>query len=378
MVLVTEGASADVVTDWNQVYLDTIRAIGGPPCPISRAGAMMHVAIYEAVNSVDRTHEPYRTFLWAPPGASREAAAAQAAHDVLARLYPARQEVYDAALSASLGAIAPGPARDAGVRLGRLSAQAIMAERADDGTQSEPYYPLSGVAGQWQPTWPDYTAEPFNPGWGASTPWTMIAADQFRPRGPLNKRNLTGLLRSRGYADQVNEVRVLGARYSRVRTADQTATAFFWANDVDGTYKPPGHLNDISRVVSAQRGLTLSENARMFALINLAMADAGLVAWDAKYGTGIDLWRPISAIRHADEDGNPHTAADPAWEPLNPFSPPFPAYVSGHATFAAAHAAVMADLFADATTFTVGTDDPLYVGPPRTYRRFSDAARENA
>lgn len=378
LCLVTGGASADVVTDWNRVYLDTIRATGGPPCPITRAGAMMHVAIYEAINSVDRTHEPYRTFLAAPPYASREAAAAQAAHDVLVRLYPARRALYDAALATSLSRVPPGAARAAGIGLGRLSAATILADRADDGTQPEPFYPLGGVPGQWQPTWPDYTAVPSNPGWGASTPWTMISGDQFRPRGPLHARDVTGLLRSRGYAEQVNEVRLLGARRSPVRTAGQTATAFFWANDVDGTYKPPGQLNAISLAVSAQRRLTLSENARMFALINLAVADAGLVAWDAKYRMDIDLWRPVTAIRLAGEDGNRHTEADPAWEPLGPFTPAFPSYVSGHATFAAAHAVVMADLFGDETTFTVGTDDPNYVGPPRTYRRFSDAARENA
>lgn len=374
-------SAADVVVDWNNVLLETIRATGGPPCPISRTQALVHAAIYDAVNSIDRRHEPYLDFVSAPVGASADAAAAAAAHRVLTTLFPARAALYDAALTSSLASVPDGANETDGVTLGRAVADALLNERADDGTQTDPPYVIGTNPGDWRPT-DGYLGLPFSPGWGNSVPWTMFEGDQFRPPGPLGFRKMSSLLSSRGYADQVNEVKSFGARTSSVRTAEQTRIAFFWANDVNGTYKPPGHLNAITQVVSHDRGLSMIENARLFALINLAMGDAGVVAWDAKYNTNIDLWRPISAIRLADTDGNSRTTADPNWEPLNPFTPPFPAYVSGHATFGAAHAAVMAGYFAtDRVTFTITSDDPFYAGlggGSRTFKKFSDAAWENA
>ena len=379
----TRLTAADVVVVWNNVLLDTIRATGGPPCPISRTQALVHSAIYDAVNSIDRRHEPYLDFVAAPVGASADAAAAAAAHRVLTTLFPARTAIYDAALIASLATVPDGANETAGVTLGRAAADALLSERADDGTQTDPTYVIGTNPGDWRPTFPDFKSPPFSPGWGKSLPWTMFEGDQFRPAGPLGFRAMSSLLSSRGYADQVNEVKAFGSLNSTARTAEQTRIAFFWANDVNGTYKPPGHLNAITQVVSRDRRLSMIENARLFALTNLAMGDAAVVAWDAKYDTNIDLWRPISAIRLADTDGNSRTTADPNWEPLNPFSPPFPAYISGHATFSAAHAAVMAGYFGtDRVTFTITTDDPFYAGlpshPARTFNKFSDAAWENA
>lgn len=375
-------SASDVVVTWNNVLLDTIRATGGPPCPLSRTQALVHAAIYDAVNSIDRRHEPYLGFVAAPVGAFADAAAASAAHRVLKTLFPARGALYDAALDASLADVPDGANETAGVTLGRAVADALLSERIDDGTQNDPPYVIGTNPGDWRPTFPDNTSPPFNPGWGNAVPWTMFAGDQFRPAGPLGIRKMSTLLSSRGYADQVNEIKAIGSRNSPLRTAEQTRIAFFWANDVNGTYKPPGHLNAITQVVSRDRGLSMIENARLFALINLAMGDAGLVAWDAKYDTNIDLWRPISAIRLADTDGNARTVADPNWEPLNPFTPPFPAYVSGHATFGAVHAAVMAGYFGtDQVTFTITSEDPFYValgGGSRTFKKFSDAAWENA
>jgi hypothetical protein len=369
---------ADVIIDWNNVYLDTIRATGGPPCPISRAGAMLHVAMYDAVNSIERTHEPYLRLYPAPAGTSEVAAAATAAHDVMTNLYPARATIYDAAWLASLSGVPDGQGKTDGVALGRLVASSIITARAHDGTQQEPTYGFGNRPGEYQPTAPDYTTPPFNPGWGNSEPWTMIDGAQFRTNGPLGKHSVDAILSSREYADQVNEVKSLGARNSTTRTPEQTRIAFFWANDVNGTYKPPGHLNYITQVVSADHHLTMPQNARLFALINIAMADAGLVAWDCKYNTRVDLWRPISAIRHADQDHNQRTVADPYWLPLNAFTPPFPSYISGHATFSAAHAAIMAGFFGtDRVTFTIDSEDPLYTGGPRTYTSFAQAAREN-
>lgn len=375
-------AAADVITDWNEVYIDTIRDEGGNPCPISRAGAMLHAAMYDAVNSIERTHEPYLTLADAPAGASREAAAAAAGHRVMTHLYPARTSVYDAALEASLAAVPPGPGRDAGVALGLAVADALIEERATDGTQTEPPYEFGSDPGHYRPTWPDFTEPPYNPGWGSTEPWTMIDGKQFRPLGPAGHTEMAALLASPEYTADFDEVKEIGALDSATRTHEQTLIAFFWANDVDGSTKPLGQLNLITRAVSDDRGLSMSDNARLFALINLAIADAGLVAWDAKYNTDIDLWRPITAVREADTDGNPATLADPEWEPLNPFSPSFPSWVSGHSTFGAAHAAAMAYFFGtDDIAFEAESEDPFYRdlgGGPRQFSSFSEAAIENS
>ncbi len=382
LVGATRVTASDVVIDWNNVLLDTIRATGGPPCPISRTQALVHTAIYDAVNSIDRLHEPYLDFIDAPAGVSADAAAAAAAHRVLTTLLPARTAIYDAALAASLASVPDGAGETDGVTLGQTAADAILYERSNDGTQNNPPYVIGTNPGDWRPTFPDYTSSPFNPSWGNCAPWVLFAGDQFRPTGPLGMKQMNSLLASRGYADQVNEVKAIGSRKSKSRTAEQTRIAFFWANDVNGTYKPPGHLNSITQVVSRDRRLKMVENARLFALINLAMGDAGIVAWDAKYNTSIDLWRPITAIRLAGTDANSRTVPDPKWEPLNPFTPPFPAYISGHAAFGAAHAAVMASYFGtDDVTFTITSEDPFYAGlggGSRTYTKFSAAAWENA
>jgi hypothetical protein len=212
----------------------------------------------------------------------------------------------------------------------------------------------------------------------------MTSGSQFRPPFPGNYANKIDLLLSPEYAAQFNEVKLLGAANSSARTAAQTRIAFFWANDVDGTYKPPGHLFRITQIVAQQRNLSLLETARLFALVGLVMGDAAIVAWDAKYRLPINLWRPETAIRLADQDGNFLTEADPNWQPLSintagqRFSPAFPAYVSGHATFGAAHAGIMRNFFGtDNVTFTADTDDPNAEGIKRTYNSFSSAALEN-
>lgn len=199
---------------------------------------------------------------------------------------------------------------------------------------------------------------------------------------------MSAMLASHEYAAQLNEVKRLGSHDSTERTTEETEIGFFWANDLDGTSKPPGQLYVMTSIVAEQRHLSLEENARLFALVAIAMGDAAVVAWDAKYDTGIDLWRPDSAIREANSDGNPNTSANPAWQPLSrraptdggvPFTPPFPAYISGHATFGAAHAAAMRVFFGtDNITFTLTTEDPNAVGITRTFNSFTAAALENA
>jgi hypothetical protein len=265
--------------------------------------------------------------------------------------------------------------------VGLSCANGMMDLRAKDGSAVMMAYKASKKAGMWIPTFPDFTM-PFNPDWPGVTPWTLLNAEQFRPVGPAGYSNLKDLLRSPEYAAAFDEVKSLGSLHSTARTEEQTLVAQFWANDRDGTHKPPGHLNEITQVIAANQCNTFSENARLFALLNLALADAGIVSWDCKYATSIDLWRPITGIRNAHKDHNSQTEADSGWQPLsndpavNGFTPPFPAWISGHATFAATHAAVLREFYGtNELTFTITSDDTP--GIERTYNSLDAIAREN-
>lgn len=406
------SASADVIDGWHNVYLDTIRATGGPPGPISRSGAMLGVAMYDAVNAIDiarspnKHYESYQQGIVAPnANASKKAAAAAAAHHVFTNLYgsgsanpnAALQAMYDARLASDLAGIDDSMGqRTAGVALGVSVAQNLIALRANDGNDDNTPYTPGANAGDWRPS-PDLPpgTEAAGPNWGNVTPWALNSPDQFRPTRFVDDYNMDmdTMMHSQSYADQINGggsvqygVKDYGARDSAVRTAEQTEIAWFWANDRNGTSKPPGQLVQITQNVADQEGLGLSAKARLFALVGIGQAEAGITAWDAKYNTPIDLWRPIEAIREPEDDGNALTIADPNWLPLNDFTPPFPAYVSGHATFGATHAAIMAGFFGtDDITFTIGSDE-FAVNPglgydadlTRTFTSFSEAAWENA
>jgi hypothetical protein len=377
-------ALADECTHWNGVLLQAIRTTGGPPCPIGRACAMMHLTVYDAVNSISRTHQPYFAFEEVDAGASKEAAIAAAAHRVLVELYPVQQKMLDAEYADRLALIPDGPAKDAGMALGESCAGVMMSHRVDDGSNNPIEYVFGTNPGDYvTPEDVSPNTPPFNPEWGASLPFAMTSGTQFRPVGPLGHTVMSELLQSAEYATQLNEIKTIGARDSKVRSDEQTRIAFFWANDVNGTYKPPGQLLNMTAQISESLGLTLEENVRLFALVGLAMGDAGVVAWDAKYNTDIDLWRPISGIRRADTDGNPGTEADPEWLPLNSFTPPFPAWISGHSTFGGAWAAVAAAFFrTDNVSFTITSEDPFYAklpdAGPRSFESFSEAGFEDA
>lgn len=365
---------ADVVNDWQAQYRQAVREIGGGPGQLSRIGAIMNIAIYDAVNSINPTHTAYRNQISGYENASMEAAIAQTAHRVLsatASANPGLQAQYDALLANHLAGIADVNARNLGVALANQIADDFLPWCDTDGWDNEVKYTPGTNPGDWNPTFPDF-GDPNAPHWGNVRPWTMTQGDQFRPPAPA-------ALDSERYAQDFNQVKELGARNSATRTADQTEIAFFWANDANGTYKPPGHLNYITEVVADEQNLSLQDKVRLFAMVSAAMGDAAIVAWDAKYNTDVDLWRPIEGIRRADEDGNDDTISDPTWEPLAQTTPPFPAYTSGHATFAGAHAGAMAAFFGtDDISFTVGTDDPDAIGVLRSFDSFSDAAFENA
>lgn len=380
------AARADEVTHWVGVFNQAVRVHGGGPCPLSRGEAMTFGAVYEAVNSIHRGHRPYIAFLPAGAGCSKEAAVAQAAHDVLVHIYPAQQAYFDAELASRMALIPNGTSKAEGISVGAAAAAQMIIHRFGDGSDNNTPYVFGTDPGDFvMPE--DFTggSQPHGPNWYGVDPFTLDSGASFRLPGPGGFTNMTDLLTSAAYTAQFNEVKDVGERNSATRTRDQTELAFFWANDVDGTYKPPGHLLNIAVEISTARGLSLVENARLFGLLTLAHADSAIVAWDMKYGTNIDLWRPITGIRRADTDGNPDTVQDATWLALNPFTPPFPAWTSGHSTFGGSTAAVLAEFFGtDAMTFSITSEDPLYAAlvptpsPTRTFTSFSHMGFEDA
>jgi hypothetical protein len=296
----------------------------------------------------------------APPGTSAETAAAAAAYRASVSLFPTQTARFDAALARSLEGIPVGLPLIDGIVLGNSVATAILEWRRDDGSDRVVDYTPGTNPGDWQPTPPAFTA-PLLPHWGGVTPFALTSGDQFRAAGPP-------ALTSREYTAAFNEVKELGAANSTIRSAEGTEIALFWADP------SPGHWNQIAAGVSEAQGLTLSQNARLFALLNLAGADAYIATWDTKYT--YNFWRPVTAIRAADTDGNPDTLIDPDWTPLIP-TPAHPSYSSGHSAYGAAAATALAGFFGtDGIAFTSTTPD--LPGVTRSYASFSAAANENA
>lgn len=362
-------AGADVVTDWNEVLLDAIRVDRTAPPRGSRVMACVHVAVFDAVNGIVGGYAPYHVTDSAPAGASPEAAAAAAAHQALVVLFPAQKATFDAALAASLAAIPEGTAKSAGIAWGEQVAEEILALRAADHSADVLDYLYPAGSGWWAPTAPAF-APALLPNWPTVTPWAATSGSQFR-LGPPPPPN------SAEYATAFEEVKRLGRAGSHVRTAHQTQIAFFW-EDGPGSYTPPGHWNAIAQTISKARGLSLLENARLFALLGITQADAAVVSWDHKYA--YHHWRPLTAIAAADNDGNPATEADATWTPLIP-TPPFPAYTSGHSTFSGS-ASKLLELFfgTDAIAFTDPADPGRWpdqlTGVSRSFTNLSQAAEE--
>jgi membrane-associated phospholipid phosphatase len=398
--------SADVVLEWNAIALDALKndsLLAHPrqnnPGNASRALATVQAAVFDAVNSISRSYDPYLFEVNAPPDASLPAAAAQAAHDTLVALFPDYQPTLDARLADDLSHGGSLLSRVEGVLVGRVVAAGSLAVRSHDGSGVSMDWPSGTQPGQWQPDPLHPAQSAWGPDWGAVTPFTLTSGTQFPVPPPP-------ALTSQAYADAYNEVVSLGGdgvTTPTLRTEEQTQIGIFWGYDGSpGLGTPPRLYNQIAETLAVQMKNTVVENARYFALVNLAMADAGIDAWAAKYQYG--LWRPVTATRAGDTDGNPLTVADPTWVPLGApadngttitdpnhpanFTPPFPAYVSGHATFGGALFRMMADFFGtDRVHFTVGSDEfngvtkdqfgkvrPVLT---RSFDSFSDAAEEN-
>jgi hypothetical protein len=373
-------AGFDHTVYWNNVLIKTYRSVGGPPTVLSRAGAMMHLAMYDAHASLTGG-TPYLSTVSKDANFNYDVDmnVDKAAYDVLTSVFPTRD--FSADYSGSRvypPAGNPGP-EGWSSSVGAGAAQNMINVRVNDGLTNNTPYTASITAGQWRPTGSGAAA---GPNWGLVKPFALTSGAQFRPSLPGGFSTIGAMLTSSTYAAQVNEVRQLGAATGSTRTADQTQAAYFWANDLDGTYKPPGQLFAHTQIVLKQRG---GSSVKLFALVAMAMADAAIAAWDAKYDTSIDLWRPETAIAEPQSDGNAATVPNSSWQPLsvdgsgNHFSPPFPAYVSGHATFAGAWAGIMKRFYAtDAVAFTATTEDPQAVNVQRTFPSFTAAATENA
>jgi hypothetical protein len=353
----------DVVLKWNEVVLQAVKAQSTPPPQAARHLAMAHIAVFDAVNSVTRTNRFFRFPGPAQGPTSAEAAAAVAAHRILVELYPRRIPSFDTALDECLEGIPDEEAKAAGVALGQAVAEKVLAWRRADGSAHRVFTARAVEPGVWRPT-PPGLRSPLLPQWRYVTPFGgPLPGDLLPPAPPA--------LTSREYTVDFHEVKLLGSLHSRQRTAEQTLIAHFW-NDGDGTVTPAGHWNRIAQEVSRQRGLTLAENARLFALLNICLADAAILCWECKFGHS--LWRPITAIREADRDGNPDTDPDPTWTSLLT-TPPFPSYTSGHSSFSGAGAAALAYFFGtDAVPFRIGSDG--VPGARRSYDGFWAAAEE--
>jgi hypothetical protein len=350
-------AQADAVTDWNVIALD---ATAVPPNSIlqSRTLAIVHAAVYDAVRAVNDRGNAYAVDVTAPAGASADAAIAAAAHGALVRLAPAQRSMLDAALDASLARIAEGRGKTDGIAVGTLIAEKIVALRAADGADAKvTFTPRPGV-GLCQLTPPQSTPA-ILPQWGAVAPFVL------RSRAGLAFRGAPAF-DSRQFARDFAEIKSVGARDSATRTADQTAAAIFW------TVQTAVPWNAAARAASAAKRLSLSHNARLFALLAVATADSQIVGFEEKYRR--PHWRPVTAIRAAAELGTPALHGDADWEPLL-VTPPQPDYPSAHAIFSGAAEAVLRGFFGgDDVDVSVTAPGPF--GVTRIYRKFSELTAE--
>jgi hypothetical protein len=345
------GADAKLILDWNALLLNAIRQDDSGPTLSSRNLAILHASIYDAVNSVMGTHQPYRFYLETASETSEDAAASGAAREVMLSLYPSVQAQTEALYRQQLGAWPATASVTNGLVLGEAVARAMLGWRSTDGASlSVPYIP-SEAPGQWRRTPPSYRP-PLDPQWGRVAPFCLTDIAAFVPT------NLPSLA-SAEYAAAFNEVKALGALHSSARTPEQSQIAVFWS-DFSYTAMPPGHWHEIAATIIRHQNTSFADTARLLALISLAQADAATVCWAAKYQH--NFWRPVTAIQRADEDGNPATDPDANWNQFLP-SPPFPEYPSGHSTFSRASAEVLARFYGtDALSFTATSDTLPGVG----------------
>lgn len=376
------GAAADAVLDWNTTLRTVIQSniAKANPGLSTRSMAMTNGALYDVTMGFGRTHVPFRVTDFAPAGASREAAYAKAAYDTILNAYPEQQGILDADLATRLALIPDGPAKTDGILYGAAVAKNYTDWRMNDGSSNNvPYVPVGGP-GHWTPDPFHPTQQAWGPTWGSVQTYTLNSSSQFSVPGPPD-------MTSQAYTDAYNQVRDKGALVGHTRTQDETDMGIFWAYDRPTMGPPPVLFSRNLEEVSLQMGNTVEQNARLFAMASMAMADASIAAWDVKFDA--DFWRPVTAIQQADSDGNPNTIQVDGWRPFgapgsdpndfsDDFTPPFPAYVSGHATFGGALYEVLRDFYGvDGVNFDL-TSQEMQGNNVRSFTSFSQAEYENA
>jgi hypothetical protein len=337
----SSAARADAVTDWNVLMQSTVTTAPTNPLYQARWSAIVQLAVFEAVNAITGDYEPYLGDIAAPSSASTEAAAIVAAHETLVALRPDSAATLDPLRAADLADIPNGPEKDAGIAVGEAAATAMLLLRLDDGWDNMAPYTPGTEPGDFQPLSGQTV---FFPNWGQVTPFGIEEGSQYLLPAPPE-------LHTGNYANDYNEVKLLGSADSPFRPDDRTDVAFFYA-----ATSPVALFNSAARQVSAAQGMTLTENARIFALLAMAMADATIAGWDTKYE--YNFWRPQAAIRNGDLDGNALTDKDADWLPLIA-TPAHPSYASGHATVSGAARAVLERVFGKSGHAIVLTNSSL-------------------
>jgi hypothetical protein len=347
---------ADVVTDWNQTALEALKTGNVVGNPWSRAMAMVHVAMSDAINTVQGRYTRYVFSAPAAPSASAEAGAASAARQILLQLVPAQKTKIDEAYADSLSRIPDGPAKNDGVTLGEQVAAVVQSERAADATNAPDTYRPITAPGVWVPTQP-----PLFPQYAQAKPWGMTSADQFRPAPPP-------ALTSDVYARDYNETKELGGAKSSRRTQQQTDAVRFWTQ---ANFGPS--WSEAARQLSTARKLSLAENGRLFALLTMGIANSFITDWDAKFH--YNFWRPVTAIRNGDKDGNDATERDPSWSPFN-VTPMHPEYPSQAAIQAGVALAVLESVFGTGHVVTVTATDTADVRLQRQFATIAEMGEE--
>lgn len=355
--------SGDVVIQWNQTVIDAIREDKTSIGFTTRDLAIVHTAIYDAVNAIDQTSSVFHVKVDAPADASPIAAADEAGLVTASALFPKHAALFQATFDAALASVPDGQAKTDGLAVGQSVGQQTLASRSNDGSSATVAHAPGTLPGEWRPTPPAF-APAQTPQWPFVTPFALKSGSQFRPPAPP-------ALTSRQYAKAFNETKTLGRVDSTVRTPQQTEVARFWEGK-GGTPQVPGYWNEIAESAAISQGNTLDQNARLFAQLNVAAADAVIAHFDAKYT--FNRWRPITAIQLADQTGNPDTVADPNWLPLLT-TPPNPSYISGHGVVSGAASTVLAHFFGtDKISFSVTSED--LKGVTHSFTSFSSAAPE--
>ncbi len=349
------SAQADVITDANARAADIASKAPGTP-PAVRIMAFVQVSVFEAVNAITGQYPPLQAKITAAPGASVDAAVAAATRTALAKLMPTQQAAIDADYDAALKRIADGPAKTDGIAVGEQAAAACLA-RADEGIGLPDTYRPHTTAGLYVPT-----MVPAVPNWGKRKPWVMTSGGQFRPGPPPG-------LKSEAWARDYNEIKAIGGKNSTVRTPEQTAIAKFWEATAPDVYWP------VARSVAAVPGRDVTANARLLALAAMAMDDALIAVFDAKYT--YNLWRPITAIRNADIDGNDATERDPSWTPFID-TPMHPEYPCAHCIVSASLGAVLQAELGNGPAPTLSSASSTAGGAVRTWKSVADFVQEVA